>query len=135
MKIVQTLIMVSLAAGLSQIANADDTSDMGRMHSMHDYMMKDADTNNDGAISRDEFMTNHKTRSEKMFTKLDTNNDSALSRDEFTTTHQTRAEKMFKKLDTNNDGKIDQTERKAKRGMMHKNCMMDEDDKTESDKK
>jgi len=99
--------MVSLAAGLSQIANADDTSDMGRMHSMHDDMMKDADTNNDGAISRDEF----------------------------TTTHQTRAEKMFKKLDANNDGKIDQTERKAKRGMMHKNCMMDEDDKTESDKK
>ena len=95
MKISKVLAMIVMASGLSQMAYAD-TSNMEKMHSGHDFGMKDADTNNDGIISREEFMA----------------------------AHQARAEKMFTKMDTNNDGKIDQSERQAGKEMMMKHCKM-----------
>ena len=95
MKILKVLAMIVLASGLSQMAYAD-TTNMEKMHAGHDFGMKDADTNNDGVISREEFMA----------------------------AHQARAEKMFTKMDTNNDGKIDQSERQAGKEMMMKHCKM-----------
>jgi Ca2+-binding EF-hand superfamily protein len=95
MKTLQVLTMLTLTLGLAQIASAEqsatDGKRCGRMQGM-----READTNKDGAISREEFMT----------------------------AHQARAEKMFTKMDTNKDGKIDQAERKSAKEMMGKNCKM-----------
>jgi len=83
MKTLQILTIASLLLGLSQVASAAHD---GMDHEpMHRHMWQDADTNKDGSISREEFMS----------------------------AHQARAEKMFAKMDTNKDGKIDESERKT----------------------
>jgi len=85
MKTLQILAVSSLLLGLVQTANADH-HEMGGDHAeaqMHSW--QDADTNKDGAVSKDEFMAKH----------------------------QKQAEKMFLKLDANKDGKVDEAERKS----------------------
>lgn len=95
MKIVQIVAMTALALGLSQMAYADHHGTDG-MHCKHKGMMQDADVNKDGAVSRDEFMS----------------------------AHQARADKMFAKLDANKDGKVDQAERDAMKAKMKDSCKM-----------
>lgn len=91
MKILKIVALVALALGLSQMAMANhDGGDGKQCDRKHQGMMKEADTNKDGAISRDEFMTKH----------------------------QEHANKMFEKLDANKDGKIDEAEHKAGREKM-----------------
>jgi Ca2+-binding EF-hand superfamily protein len=48
-----------------------------------------------------------------MFKEADTNNDGKVSHDEFKAQHEKHMEEMFKKLDTNGDGFIDEAEKKA----------------------
>ncbi len=95
MKIVQIVTIAALALGLSQVAFANHDGTDGE-HCNHKGMMMGADTNKDGAVSRDEFMS----------------------------MHQTRADKMFAKLDANKDGKIDQAERDAMKAKMKDHCKM-----------
>ncbi|MCD8493982.1 MAG: EF-hand domain-containing protein [Alphaproteobacteria bacterium] len=53
-------------------------------------MLKDADTNGDGMISKDEFTAFH----EKRFTEMDTNSDGQISQDEIKAKAQEWREKM-----------------------------------------
>lgn len=79
MKNIQYLmIAVALAFGLSQTAYADHHESDGKHCNHKKQMMQDADTNKDGAISRDEFMAEHQARADKMFAKMDTNNDGKI---------------------------------------------------------
>ena len=48
-----------------------------------------------------------------MFKEADTNNDGKVSYEEFKIQHEKHMEEMFKMLDTNGDGFIDETEKKA----------------------
>lgn len=113
MKTLHTFAIASLLLGLAQTANAAHDGTDHDMGMMHHHSWQDADANKDGAITRDEFVASHKTRSDDMFTKLDTNKDGTISRDEFTSRHEARVEKMFTKLDANKDGKIDASEQKT----------------------
>ena len=75
MKTLQMLAISSLLLGLTQTAYAaHDGADHDAMGSHH-HSWQDADSNNDGVISKDEFMAKHQQRAEKMFTKLDANKD------------------------------------------------------------
>ena len=48
----------------------------------------------------------------------DTNNDGKLSYDEFRTSHEKRMEKHFKRMDSNSDGFVDAGEKQAMRDKM-----------------
>jgi Ca2+-binding EF-hand superfamily protein len=48
-----------------------------------------------------------------MFREADTNNDGKVSHEEFKAQHEKHMEEMFKMLDTNGDGFIDEAEKKA----------------------
>jgi len=66
-----------------------------------------------------------------MFKEADINNDGKLSYDEFKAQHEKRMEMMFKKMDANGDGFVDMAEKKAARDKMgehRKNCMKKTDD-------
>lgn len=93
MRISALFVAMSLALGFSQISFADHHEDGGK-HCTRHHKMQDADTNKDGAISRDEFMAGH----------------------------QAMADKMFSKMDANSDGKIDEAERTAGKEKMGKHC-------------
>ena len=61
-----------------------------------------------------------------MIKEADTNNDGKVTYDEFKVQHEKRMGEMFKKLDANADGAIDEAERTAAHEKMrehHKNCM------------
>jgi Ca2+-binding EF-hand superfamily protein len=85
MKITHIVAVAALALGLSQLAYANHDGKDGKSCEHKKHGMQDSDTNKDGAISRDEFMSSH----------------------------QARADKMFAKMDANKDGKVDQAERDA----------------------
>jgi hypothetical protein len=94
MKFIQITTLAALVLGLSQLAYANHDGVDGK-HCEHKGMM-DADANKDGAVSRDEFMSQH----------------------------QKMADKMFVKMDANKDGKIDQAERDAMKEKMMDRCNM-----------
>ncbi len=77
--------------------------------------IKQADTNGDGMISRDEAKALPKLL--ERFDEIDTNRDNQLSKDELRAFHEKRREAMraehWKKLDTNGDGRISLDEAKA----------------------
>jgi Ca2+-binding EF-hand superfamily protein len=95
MKSIQILAVAALALGFSQMTYADHCGADGKCCE-HKHGLQEADTNKDGAISRDEFIA----------------------------AHQKMADEMFTKLDANNDGDIDQAEQKARKDEMGKNCKM-----------
>ncbi len=90
MKITHIVTATALALGLAQLAYANHHGGDGKSCDRKHHGMQDADTNKDGAISRDEFMSSH----------------------------QAMADKMFAKMDANKDGKIDQAERDAMKAKM-----------------
>lgn len=84
MKIIHIITAAALALGLSQLAYAnhhEGADGKACTHKKHG-MMQDADTNKDGAISRDEFMSSHQARAEKHFAKMDANNDGKIDQAE-----------------------------------------------------
>lgn len=64
-----------------------------------------ADANNDGAITREEFLA----RPAQMFARLDANNDGVISADERPQPRQ-RGEGHRRQIDANNDSQISQSE-------------------------
>jgi Ca2+-binding EF-hand superfamily protein len=85
MKVIQIVTMAALTLGLTQLAYANHDGADGKNCAQKKHSLQDSDTNKDGAISRDEFMS----------------------------ARQAPAEEHFAKMDANKDGKIDQAERDA----------------------
>jgi uncharacterized membrane protein YebE (DUF533 family) len=90
MKITHIVAIAALALGLTQVAYANHDGGDDKHCDRKKHGMQDSDVNKDGVISKDEFMTSH----------------------------QARADKMFAKMDANNDGKVDQAERDAMKAKM-----------------
>lgn len=78
------------------------------------------DVNKDGKITKDERPDGGEGRGGRMMSRTDTNGDGAISLDE----QRAQALRRFDRLDANGDGKIDQAERDAARdrvrGMMER---------------
>ena len=76
------------------------------------------DTNKDGKVSRDEFMTAHMEGARKLreprFNQLDANRDGIITKDEFMAVHLEEARKInerkFKRIDANKDGVLTEEE-------------------------
>ncbi len=58
----------------------------------------------------------------QMFKEADTNNDGKVSHDEFKAQHDKHGEEMFKRMDANGDGFIDEAEKKAMHDKMGEHC-------------
>lgn len=86
MKTTQILLTATLLLGLTPLAQADHHGNEGGQHGC-----QKADSNHDGAISRDEFMAKHQARAEKMFSKLDANKDGKIDADEHKAAHSGKA--------------------------------------------
>jgi hypothetical protein len=99
MKVLHIVAVTALALGLTQMAYANHDGKEGSHCDRMKHNMTDADTNKDGAISKDEFMSHH----------------------------QKMADEMFTKMDANKDGKIDQAERDAMKAKMKDHKMGDMD--------
>jgi hypothetical protein len=99
MKVLHIVAAAALALGLTQMAYANHDGKEGGHCDRMKHNMTDADTNKDGAISKDEFMNEH----------------------------QKMADEMFTKMDANKDGKIDQSERDAMKAKMKDHKMGDMD--------
>jgi EF hand len=82
MKSIHIVATVALALGLTQLAYANHDGKDGKSCEHKKHSMMDSDTNKDGAISRDEFMSGHQARADKMFAKMDANNDGKIDQAE-----------------------------------------------------
>lgn len=92
-KLMAAALLAALATTASQAAFADDHKEKGpRGDKGMEHHMK-ADTNDDGMISLDEFLTMKKQR----FAEMDTNNDGNLSREEMRDAHK-KYRKKFKEM-------------------------------------
>ncbi len=99
------------ALGIASAALLAVAAPEGKEHGGHGMeRIKQADTNGDGMISRDEAKA--LPRLLEHFNEIDTNQDNQLSRDEMRAFHAKRAE-HWKKLDTNGDGRVSLDEAKA----------------------
>lgn len=87
MKLFKLLIISSLTLGLSQVAYANH-HEGAHDKAAHGHSWKEADTNKDGAVSKDEFMAKQQAHAEKKFAKLDTNNDGKVDEAEIKAMHQ-----------------------------------------------
>lgn len=87
MKSIKILFISSLLLGLTQTAYADH-HEAGHGKQAHGHSWKDADTNKDGAVSKDEFMAKQQARAEKKFTKLDANKDGKVDEAEVKAMHE-----------------------------------------------
>ena len=72
-------------------------------------LLKAADTNGDGVLSRDEALA----FAAKRFDALDTNHDGQLTADEVRASFQQKRAARWKKIDTDGDGRISQAEAQA----------------------
>ncbi len=82
MKITHIVAVSALALGLAQVAFANHGADDGKSCDRKKHSMMDNDTNKDGVITKDEFMSGHQARADKMFAKLDANNDGKVEQAE-----------------------------------------------------
>jgi hypothetical protein len=83
MKILHIVATVALALGLTQLAYANHHEGAdGKSCEHKKHGMMDSDTNKDGAISKDEFMSGHQARADKMFAKMDANKDDKIDQAE-----------------------------------------------------
>ena len=72
------------------------------------------DANKDGKISKEERPGGGERRGGRMMDRIDTDNDGAISLDE----QRAQSTRRFERIDTNSDGKLDQSERDAARNRM-----------------
>lgn len=125
-KIILVAVSVLSVAGAVFLANAqngpDDAKEGGKMHGF----MKGVDANNDGAVSKDEFIAD----ANKKFTEMDSNKDNKVTQDEMQKFQEAKKaereqrkkemeakqEERFKEMDTDKDGKISIDEMKNFRG-------------------
>ena len=106
-------IVSSLFLGIAS-AQAEPDSHHQPMHGhMEEKMFKEADSNGDRAISKDEF----NAFQSKHFEKMDANSDGKISHGEMESGHNkhtesgtTHLDKRFNKADANHDGGLDRTE-------------------------
>jgi len=82
MKITYLVAATALTLGLAQLAYANHEGDDGKSCDRKHHGLQDADTNKDGAVSRDEFMSSHQAMADKMFTKMDANKDGKIDQAE-----------------------------------------------------
>jgi Ca2+-binding EF-hand superfamily protein len=81
---------------------------------MRDHLAK-ADTNQDGALTRDELKAAHEAQMAEWKKKLDTNGDGTVSKEERAAGRAQFEAEMKKKLDTNGDGTVSEEEKAAAR--------------------
>jgi Ca2+-binding EF-hand superfamily protein len=110
MKYIATLAALGIAsAALLAVAAPDGREGQGADR------LKQADTNGDGMISRDEAKA--LPRLLKHFDEIDANHDGQITADEMRAFHEKQRGQMrganWKKLDTNGDGRISLEEAKA----------------------
>lgn len=121
MKFAATLTALALA-GAAVVAVAAPEGAGGPRHAAMAERLKQADTNGDGLISRDEAKA--LPRLARHFDEIDTNRDGQLSQDELRAFHEKvrsqmqahRQEMMaehFKRIDTDGDGRISLAEAQA----------------------
>ncbi len=90
MKHLSLLALATLAlAGTAYAVEAPQKApaEMEKMHGKH---FKEADTNGDGGLSKEEFMARH----EKKFAEIDANHDGKITPDEMKAHHETMKEKF-----------------------------------------
>ena len=112
MKYVATLAALGIASAALLAVAAPE----GREHRGSGLeRIKQADTNGDGMISREEAKA--MPRLLERFDEIDANHDNQLSKDEMRAFHEKRREEMraahWKKLDANGDGRVSLEEAKA----------------------
>ncbi|MFN0124388.1 MAG: EF-hand domain-containing protein [Blastocatellia bacterium] len=105
------IILATLCLGAA-VAQTIQENNPAQAKGGHKGMLKKADKNNDGQISRDEW-----TRNERGFARLDRNNDGVISRDEAQQAGEKanrggrrQAGRELRKQDTNQDGRISRDE-------------------------
>jgi Ca2+-binding EF-hand superfamily protein len=74
--------------------------------------LKEADTNKDGSVSKEEFKAFFAAKSADHFKKLDTNGDGVLSLEEFSAASG-KSDEAFERLDANKDGVINDADREV----------------------
>lgn len=82
MKLIQIATMAALTLGLTQLAYADHHGADGKYCAHKKHSMQDSDSNKDGVISRDEFMSSNQTHAEQRFAKMDANSDGKIEQAE-----------------------------------------------------
>ena len=106
----RTLTLLA-AAGILGAVFAAQAAPEGRGPHGGMERLRQADTNGDGMISRDEAAALPMIA--KHFDEIDTNHDGQITADELRAFHQNMRAAHFKKLDTDGDGRISRTEAQA----------------------
>lgn len=88
--------------------------------------MRAMDADNDGAVSREEFMAGH-LETDARFAAIDDDKDGAVSRDEYLAAGRQNREDRFKALDSNGDGRLTREELDARRIAMFEAMDADKD--------
>lgn len=114
----KTLTLLAAAGLLGTVlaASAAGTSDAVPAGGSHRHgggmdRLRQADTNGDGMISRDEAAALPMIA--KHFDEIDTNHDGQITADELRAFHQRMRAEHWKKLDTDGDGRISRAEAQA----------------------
>jgi hypothetical protein len=96
------LLLAAPAIARAEGSAAQNNQQGGNQHQQRDGFMKRIDKNNDGAISKDEFVAAQVER----FTKMDKNGDGKLSKDEMRAAREMFVGKKRHRggKDANNDG-------------------------------
>jgi hypothetical protein len=111
MKYVSILAALGLASA-ALVVYADPAAGPQRMHRHghgFEHLLKAADTNGDGVLSRDEALAFAAQR----FDALDANHDGKLTADEVRASFQQKRADRWKKIDTDGDGRISKAEAQA----------------------
>lgn len=88
--------------------------------------MRGMDADNDGAVSREEFMAAHEN-SDARFAAIDADKDGAVSREEYLAAGRQNRDARFKALDSNGDGRLTREELDARRSAMFETMDADKD--------
>jgi len=119
MKMKTSLMMATIAAGITLAAAAEAQSPRGERPQMPSFA--DLDLNSDGGVTQEEMAAHAASRAEARFTQTDANGDDALSAEEMLAHAETqRAERLatriadrIEKADANGDGLLQQSELQA----------------------